>query len=70
MSFKKWKAYVENQTEKNIKCIKCDNGGEYELAEYTKLFEENGIILERIVPGKPRQNGVSKRMNGTLIERD
>ena len=34
------KAKVQNQTEKKIKCIKSDNGGEYELAEYMKLCVE------------------------------
>ena len=66
--FRKCKAEVENQTEKKIKCIKSGNEGEYELAEYSKLCEENGIILKRTVPGKPRHHGVVERMNRMLTE--
>ena len=28
-TFKKWKALVENETGKRLKCLKLDNGGEY-----------------------------------------
>lgn len=35
--FKKWKAEVENQVEEKVKCIRTDNGGEYDSTEF-KLF--------------------------------
>ena len=28
-TFKKWKALVENETGKRLKCLRSDNGGEY-----------------------------------------
>ena len=28
-TFKKWKALVENETGKRLKCLRYDNGGEY-----------------------------------------
>ena len=28
-TFKKWKALVENETRKKLKCLRSDNGGEY-----------------------------------------
>ena len=35
-TFKKWKALVENEIGKKLKCLRLDNGGEY----YSKDFEE------------------------------
>jgi hypothetical protein len=67
--FKKWKAMVENETGLKIKKLRSDNGGEYEDTRFKRLCFENGIRLERTVPGTPQQNGVAERMNRTLTER-
>jgi hypothetical protein len=67
--FKKWKAMVENETGLKIKKLRSDNGGEYEDTGFKRLCFENGIRLERTVPGTPQQNGVAERMNRTLTER-
>ena len=32
--FKKWKALVENETRKSLKCLRSDNGGEYCSKEF------------------------------------
>jgi hypothetical protein len=67
--FKKWKAMVENETGLKIKKLRSDNGGEYEDTGFKRFCFENGIRLERTVPGTPQQNGVAERMNRTLTER-
>ena len=33
-TFKKWKALVENETRKKLKCLRYDNGGEYCSKEF------------------------------------
>ena len=66
--FKIWKAEVENASGQKIKRIKSDNGGESELQAYKDICEQDGIVSERTVPGKPRQNGVAEWMNRTLLE--
>uniref|UniRef100_A0A2N9G0R0 CCHC-type domain-containing protein n=1 Tax=Fagus sylvatica TaxID=28930 RepID=A0A2N9G0R0_FAGSY len=38
-TFKKWKAEVENQTERKLKCLKTDNGTEYRDGEFLKFCE-------------------------------
>ena len=68
-AFKTWKALVENQTGIRVKCLRSDNGGEYEDAGFKKFCAENGIRMEKTIPGTPQQNGVAERMNRTLNER-
>ena len=68
-TFKKWKAEVENKTCLKVKCLRSDNGGEYEKSEFKAFCEAEGIRLMRTVPGKARQNGIAERMNITLNER-
>ena len=41
--FKKWKALVENETGKNLKCVKLDNGGEYCSKSFEDYYFVNGI---------------------------
>ena len=59
---------IENQTGLKIKCLRFDNGGEYDKLEFKAFYAAEGIRLTRTIPGKARQNGVAKRMNRTLNE--
>ena len=52
-----------------VKCLRCDNGEEYEKSEFKVFCAAGGIRLMRTVPGKVRQNGIAERMNRTLNER-
>jgi transposase InsO family protein len=67
-TFKKWKALVENETGKRLKCLRSDNGGEYCNKEFDDYCSYHGICREKIVPGTPQANGVSERMNRTIME--
>ena len=51
-----------------IKCLRSDNGGEYDKSKFKAFCAVEGIRLMRTVPGKARQNGVDERMNRTLNE--
>ena len=68
-TFKKSKAEVENQTGLKVKCLRSDNGGEYDKSEFKAFCAAEGIRLMRTVPSKARQNGIAERMNRTLSER-
>ena len=57
-TFKKWKALVENETEKGLKCLRSDNGGEYCNKEFDNYYSYHGIHREKTVPGTPQENGV------------
>ena len=67
-TFKKWKALVGNETGKNLKCLRFDNGGEYYSKEFDSYYSYHGIHRVKAVPGTPQENGVSERMNRTIIE--
>jgi hypothetical protein len=68
-TFNKWKALVENETGKRLKCLRLDSGGEYCSKEFDDYCSYHGICREKIVPGTPQENGVSERMNMTIMER-
>jgi len=69
-TFNKWKSLVENETGKRLKCLRSDNGGEYCSKEFDRYYSENGIRREKKVPGTPQENGVSGRINMTIMERE
>jgi transposase InsO family protein len=66
--FKTYKAEVENQTEKKIKCFRSDRGGEYFSNEFDLFCAEHGAIHERMPPYSPQSNGVAERKNRTLTD--
>ena len=47
---KEFKALIENQSEKRIKTLKLDNGGEYTSQEFEALCKEVGIKRELTTP--------------------
>jgi hypothetical protein len=66
--FNKWKALVENEIGKSLKCLRSDNGGEYCSKEFDYYCSYHGIRRENTVPRKQQENGVSERMNRTIME--
>ena len=66
--FKEFVALFEKLTEKRVKRIRSDNGGEYTSEEFKKYCKDHGIIMENTIPYIPQQNGVSERMNCTVME--
>jgi transposase InsO family protein len=66
--FKKFKALVENYTGKKIQTLHTDNGGEYISKRFQELCEQAGIKHEKSQAYMPQSNGVSERMNRTLVE--
>nr|KUM49278.1 hypothetical protein ABT39_MTgene3827 [Picea glauca] len=51
----------ENMTERKIRVLRSDNGGEYTSNEFHDCCKEAGIKRELIVPYNPQQNGVAER---------
>ena len=67
--FLKWKKMIEIQTEKKIKHLITDNGGKFHNDQFLKLCQDGDIVHHFIVRDTPQQNGVTERMNRTLLEK-
>ena len=67
--FKEFKALVENQTEKKIKVLRTDDGGEFCGNEFEELCKKCGIARPETTPYTPSQNGIAEWMNMTLMEK-
>ena len=59
-NFKEYKALVENQTNRKIKILRLDNGGEFNSEELKEICRESGIKRELSTPYNPQHNGVVK----------
>ena len=61
--FKAFKALVENESDRKIKCLRSNQGGEFTSDEFFDFCEEHGIRREFFTTRTPHQNGVVERMN-------
>ena len=66
--FVEWKSFVEKSSGYQVKKLRTDNGGEYTSTEFENFLKMEGIEHQYTIPKTPEQNGVSERMNRTLVE--
>jgi transposase InsO family protein len=66
--FKEFKALVENLSERKIKKLRSDNGGEYTSNEFGIFCRDDMINRELTTPYNPQQNGVAKINNRRIME--
>ena len=52
-----------------MKVLRSDNRGEYTSNEFEGYLKKEEIKHEHTIPNTPEQNGVSERMNRTLVEK-
>ena len=52
-----------------MKVLRSDNRGEYTSNEFEGYLKKEEIKHEYTIPNTPEQNGVSERMNRTLVEK-
>ena len=57
--FKEFKSLIENQSEKRIKTLRSDNGGEYTSKEFQAFYKEERIKRDVSTRYNPQQNGVA-----------
>ncbi|KAG8472437.1 hypothetical protein CXB51_035357 [Gossypium anomalum] len=60
---------IEKQTGKQIKYLRTDNGLEFCSDEFNRLCKSEGIVRHLTVRHTPQQNGVTERMNKTIMEK-
>jgi transposase InsO family protein len=68
-AFKEWKVMIERQTERKVKLLRTDNGGEFCSDAFDDYCRQEGIVRHHTIPYTPQQNGVAERMNRTIISR-
>jgi transposase InsO family protein len=66
--FQEYVSMVENFTGLKVKTLRTDNGGEYVSNDFSKYCVNKGIVHQYSNPYTPEQNGVSERLNRTLME--
>lgn len=66
--FDNFRAFVNTQQGKAIKCLQSDNGREYVNKCFDELLRRHGILRRLTAPYNPEQNGVAERRNRTLME--
>src|ERR1044072_6729952 len=67
VTFKRFKVLVENHSEKSIKVLRTDGGGEFTSNEMEDFWKIHGIIHEITAPYTPQHNGMAERRNGTIL---
>lgn len=67
--FINFKRLVEKQVGLPIKIFRSDGGGEYCNDSFSKFLQQQGIIHQKSIPYCQSQNGVSERLNRTLMEK-
>ena len=66
--FKEFKVPVENLSEKKIKILRSDNGGEFTCNEFKEFYKEVAIKRGLTTCYNPQQNGVAERKNRSIME--
>ena len=57
--FLRWKKMIETQTNRKIKKLKSNNGGEYKSDMFLKVYQDEGIVQYFTNTDSPEQNGVA-----------
>lgn len=67
--FKRYKAWAETQTERKLKCIRSDRGGEFFGRDFDEFLAEHGIERQQSVARSPQQNGRAERWQQTIANK-
>lgn len=65
--FRKFKTLIEKESDKSIKILRIDGGGEYTSKEFETFCFNQGIVHEVIAPYTPQHNGLAKIRNTILL---
>jgi hypothetical protein len=67
--FKQWKVQVEKESGKSIRIFRTDDSGEYFSNVWTSYTKDEGVCWETTTSRTPEQNGISKRLNRSIVGR-
>ena len=63
-----WKAAAEKCSGYKLKILRTNNGSEFYFTVFENYLKSEGVKHELTVLKTPKQNGVAKRLNRTLVE--
>ena len=66
--FKEYQSMIKKQTEKCIKILRSDRGGEYLSCEFLDHLKEKDIFSEWTPPYISQLNSVAEKKNHTLLD--
>ncbi|KAL8101290.1 hypothetical protein AgCh_033242 [Apium graveolens] len=66
-AFKKFKLLVERDSEKKVKMLRTDRGGEFSSKQFIEYCDNMGISRQFTAPYTSQQNGVVERRNRTVV---
>jgi transposase InsO family protein len=66
--FRKFKVLVEKESDKAIKLLRTNSGGEYTSKEFEAFCINQGVVNEVTTSYTPQHNGLVERRNGTLLD--
>lgn len=67
--FREFKSLAENQQNRKMKVFRTDNGLEFCSNDFETFLKNEGIVHQKTNAYTPEQNGVSERINRTIVER-
>ena len=67
--YQAFEAWLKTQHNVQIKKLRSDQGGEYLSGEFSDHLQKEGTIRRLTVHDTPEYNGVSERLNRTLLEK-
>ena len=68
-AFKAYKAWAERHTDRQLKCIQTDQGGEFLSNEQKEFMEESRIEHQMSMPDSPQQNGRAEQFQQTILNK-
>jgi tellurite resistance-related uncharacterized protein len=69
-AYKAYEAELKTQRDARIKKLRSDRGGEYLSGPFDNHLAQAGTLRNLTVHNTPEYNGVSERLNRTLLEKD
>jgi hypothetical protein len=66
-AIRRFKARVEVESEKKLKVLRTDRGGEFTVVEFATYCAEEGMGRHLTAPYSPQQNSVVERHNQTIV---
>ncbi|MGI4370307.1 hypothetical protein ACR2V4_27330 [Klebsiella pneumoniae] len=66
--FKWYTVRVENETGRQLKCLRSNRGGEFTSNEFNLFCNDHGIKRQVSASRTPQQNGIVERRNRSIVD--